>query len=368
MTVTGRPWLIYGAYGYTGRLLLAEAVRRGEAPIVGGRDAGKVAALAAEHGLPQRVFGVDDPAAVQEGVQGVALVLNAAGPMVATAGPLAEACLTAGAHYIDVTAETTALQAVHALGERARAAGVVLLPAAAYDVVPSDSLAAHVVAQLPQARQLDIGIWSLPQPSRGTLRTVADMLRRGGLRRRNGRLEPYRVGRGVRRLAFPAGRRWALPVPWGDLITAYHSTGVPDITVYLALKPSDFALALAIGPVGRWLFRLAPAVRAFERTLSRGVAGPPLAVREAGRGWFWAAATGADGQRCEAWLETAEGYRFTSWAAVEIAQRVMGGAVPPGAWTPAQAFGPDFVLSVPGSRRFAALETAGMLQPSLGER
>lgn len=350
MKHSARPWMVYGANGYTGGLLVAEAVRRGEAPIVAGRNAAAVARVAAEHGLPHRVFALDDPAVTRAALADVALVLNAAGPMVATAGPLAGACVAAGAHYVDVTAEVDALHQIAALDGAARDAGVTLLPAAGYDVVPSDCLAAHVVAGVPEARRLEIGIWSLPQPSRGTLRTVADMLRRGGWRRRGGRLERYRVGRGARRLTFPPGRRWALPVPWGDLVTAHRSTGVPDITVYLALKPADFALGLLAGPVGPWLFRARWATRLFERLLSKGVAGPPLDVRTTGRGWFWARATGAGGEQRSAFVETPEGYRFTELAAVEVATRVLAGQAPHGMTTPAKAFGADFVVGVPGCR------------------
>lgn len=348
--LASRPWLIYGANGYTGRLLVSEAIRRGASPIVAGRREAEVAAVAKAHGLPSRVFSLDDPAAVRSGLQDVSLVLNAAGPMVYTAGQLAQACVAAGSHYMDVTAEIDALQIVHALDGPARTAGVTLVPAAGYDVVPSDCLAARVVAAVDDAQSLDIGIWSLPQPSRGTLRTVADMFRRGGWRRRQGRLERFRVGRGARRLWFPPGWRWALPVPWGDLVTAHVQTGVPDITVYLALKPSDFALCLVAGPLGPWLFRSRRVSRFLERLLCPDGDGPSQDIRTHGRGWFWARATGADGRSRSAYLETPEGYRFTALAAVEAALRVHQGRTPAGALTPAQAFGSDFVQDLPGCR------------------
>lgn len=358
-----RPWLIYGAYGYTGRLLVDEAVRRGHTPVLAGRDPERLREVAGPHRLATRVFGLDD-GDIAQGVAGVSLVLNAAGPMVDTAPALAAAAVAAGAHYVDVTAEPAALEAVAALDEAARAAGVTLLPAAGYDVIPSDCLARHVTTRLPDPRALEIGIWALPQPSRGTLRTVADMLRRGGLRRRGGELQRCRVGPGMRRLAFPPGRRWALAVPWGDLITAHHSTGVPDITTYLALRPRDVALALVVGPLGPRMFRWPWAVRAFELALSLGRPGPDAAVRATGRGWFWARATDADGHRHEAWLETPEGYRFTQLAAVRVVEGVLAGGAPTGFTTPAAAFGAELIAAIPGCRIIEPAATGGARRTS----
>ena len=99
------PWMIYGANGYTGELIAREAVSRGLKPVLAGRTAAKVEALAASLGLQARVFDLENAAATSSGVQGMGLVLHCAGPFSATAAPMMAACLAVRAHYLDITGE-----------------------------------------------------------------------------------------------------------------------------------------------------------------------------------------------------------------------------------------------------------------------
>src|ERR1700722_9350476 len=98
-------YLIYGANGYTGGLIARSAVARGHRPIVAGRNAAAVTALAGELGVEGRCFSLDDPAALDAGLEGMTIVLHCAGPFAHTARPMAEACLRRGVHYLDVTGE-----------------------------------------------------------------------------------------------------------------------------------------------------------------------------------------------------------------------------------------------------------------------
>jgi short subunit dehydrogenase-like uncharacterized protein len=144
-------WMIYGANGYTGRLIARLAVQRGERPILAGRDAAAVGALAAELDLPHRAVSLHDAAGLREALSGVAVVAHCAGPFDLTAAPMVEACLATGTHYVDITGEIGVFEAVFARDDDARAAGVVLLPGAGFDVVPTDCLAAMLHAALPTA-------------------------------------------------------------------------------------------------------------------------------------------------------------------------------------------------------------------------
>ena len=128
------PVVVYGAYGHTGRFVTAELVRRGLVPVLSGRDAGKLAALGAEYpDLEQRPAAIDDPAALRAALEGVAAVINTAGPFLDTAGALAAAAVRAGVHYLDVSAEQQNVAALHRdLGDAARAAGVAVVPAMAF--------------------------------------------------------------------------------------------------------------------------------------------------------------------------------------------------------------------------------------------
>src|SRR5437762_9987666 len=150
-------WLLYGANGYAGELAARRAVEGGERPVLAGRRAEEVGRLAGALGLEHRVFGLDDGAAVEKGLSGMAAVLHCAGPFSRTAMPMAEGCLRARAHYLDITGEIEVFEALAARGEEARQTGVSLLPGVGFDVVPSDCLAAHLHRRLPTATHLALG-------------------------------------------------------------------------------------------------------------------------------------------------------------------------------------------------------------------
>jgi len=352
-------WAIYGAYGYTGRLIAAEAVARGERPVLAGRDAARLERVAAELGLEWRAFGLEDPARLARAIEPFDLVVHAAGPFVRTSAPMVRACLAGRTHYLDITGEIPVLEATYGRDAEARTAGVALLPAVGFDVVPSDCLAAWVAARVGQPAELEIAIAPSGQASAGTTKTVLASLagrRSLGLVRRGGRLVERRIGK-TRRVRFSDGReREALVgIPWGDLASAYRTTGARDITVLMASRP--MARLAALAPVLGRVLAARPIARLAEAAVGRWVRGPDERARREGRSLLWAHAGSADGRTVEAWMETAEGYRFTALAAVECARRVLA-ARPVGALTPAGAFGPDLALAVPGTRRFDSLEKA----------
>src|SRR5437870_5810350 len=174
-------FLIYGANGYTGSLIARAAVARGHRPALAGRNAEALAALARELGLERRTFPLDKPAAVEEGIEGVRVVLHCAGPFARTFQPMADACLRRRAHYLDITGEVAVFEALASRTAEARAAGVMLLPGAGFDVVPTDCLAAHLKRRLPSATDLALGFSSLGRISRGTATTIVENIHRGGL-------------------------------------------------------------------------------------------------------------------------------------------------------------------------------------------
>jgi len=336
------PLLVYGAYGYTGELIARHAVERGLAPILAGRDAAKLAPLAKELGCEARTFGLGDPAALRRGIAGAGVVLHCAGPFVHTFQPMAEACLAAGLHYLDITGEGPVFRAASALGPTAERAGVMLLPGAGFDVVPTDCLALHLARRLPGARTLVLAFQTRGGVSRGTARTAltfADLPAADPRRHKAART--FDLGEG--------------PVPcasiaWGDLVTAPRSTGIEDVAVYMAAPRRTSAL-LGLLPY------LAPALRLpgvgplASALLTRGRAGPDAARRACGRALVYGEATDAEGKRVAARLRLVEGYTFTALSAVELAVRALAGDARPGWQTPASAYGPDLVLSIPGSSR-----------------
>lgn len=343
-------WMIYGANGYTGELAAREAVDRGLAPILAGRNAAAVGRLARELGLPSRVFSLDDPQGTAAELYGVQAVLHCAGPFVHTSAPMVNACLATGAHYLDITGEIAVFESVLSRGEEARKAGVVLLPGVGFDVVPSDCLAARLAAALPDATELALAFDTAGgSVSRGTMKTMIESLPGAGAVRRNGEIVPVPVAFDVREIDFgpPAGKRWAMTIPWGDVSTAYHSTGIPNIRVFSGTPPSQIRRMKRLAP----LLPLAgwgPVKRLALRWVDKKVTGPSEQVRETARIHLWGEVRNAAGRTVTATLETPEGYRFTAFSSVAAVERLLQGTVPPGAWTPSRAFGADFVNGIPG--------------------
>ena len=343
-------FLIYGATGYTGSLVAREAVRRERRPILAGRSADKVVALAAELRLEHRAFALDSPAVIAEGIRGVRAVLNCAGPFSRTAGPLAGACLAAGTHYLDITGEAAVLEALAARDGEARAAGVVLLPAVGFDVVPSDCLAGHLKRRLPTATRLVLAFRSSGRMSRGTALTALERAADGGLVRKNGVLTPVPTAWKTRRIDFGDGPVKAISIPWGDVVTAYSSTGIPDIEVYLAAPWGLRAGARLTRYLG-WLLRRKAVQNWVGRRIRSGPPGPTEAERRANSCDFWGEVADDECRSAAAHQHTPDGYDLTVQSSLAAVAGVLSGTAAPGYHTPATAFGPDFVLGLPGVTR-----------------
>jgi saccharopine dehydrogenase (NAD+, L-lysine-forming) len=336
-------WMIYGATGYTGQLVAELARQKGQAPLLAGRSEEKLRPLAARLDLPFRAFPLE-----KADLKGVSLVLHCAGPFSQTSKPMVDACLAARAHYLDVTGEIEVFEAVFARENEAREAGIALLPGAGFDVVPSDCLAALLKQKLPSATELELAIAPSGGTSPGTLKTIVESIPKGGLVRRGGKLLRVPPAWRVREIPFADKPRSAMSIPWGDVATAYRSTGIPDITVYLAAKRAAI-LGMRLSRVAAPLLGLGPVQRFLKARIEERVRGPSAEQRGRGSVQLWGRVS--DGARAfEQTLQTPEGYAFTAESAVECAKRVLAGAVAPGAWTPSMAFGAGFAASLPGVR------------------
>lgn len=349
MVMTG-PWLLYGANGYTGQLVARLAVALGHRPILSGRNADAVCTLAEELGLERRLFSLDAPTRIDEALQGMGLVLHCAGPFSRTSRPMADACLRTRTHYLDLTGEVAVFEALAARDGEAHAAGVMLLPGCGFDVVPSDCLAVHLHDRLPGARRLALAYASSGGMSRGTATTALEGLGTGGLVRRGGVLTPVPSAWKTRRIDFGDGPRTVVSIPLGDLSTAWRSTGIPDIEVYFAASPGVRALALASRYFGAVLGSAAVR-RHLTARVRAGAPGPTEEERRRGRGFVWGEVEDDEGRHAVSRLATPEGYTFTARAALAVVEQVLGGRARPGFQTPARAYGPDFVLGIPGVTR-----------------
>ena len=341
--------LVYGAYGYTARLFLPRLKQLGVDFVVAGRDAARTETIGAELGVPSRVFALDDPQRVDQGLEGIGVVLNAAGPFMYTTGPMLDGCLRKGVHYLDLSGEVEPLSRAAEAGELARHLGLMVLPAIGFDVVPSDCLAVHVASRLKGATRLTLHIAASNLMSHGSGVTLAENIGIPVHTRRNGRLEQMRLRTQMRWVDFGSGQRPTVAVSWGDIVTAYHSTGIQNIEVYF--EATSFRLAaVAINQYWGWLLRSAAANAWFRAYAGQLPAGPTEEERARERSTIVVEAESAT-RVVRSRIETPEAYQFTAATVTRIVRDVMAGHRRPGFQTPAKLFGPDFVLEFEGVTR-----------------
>jgi short subunit dehydrogenase-like uncharacterized protein len=339
--------LIYGANGYTGSLIAKTAPEYGLSPVLAGRHEQAVREVAKQLGLEHRAFPLTDAAAQ---LDDIAVVLHCAGPFSQTYAPLVNACIARQVHYLDITGEIAVFEAIAELDGQARAANVMLLPGVGFDVVPTDCLAAHVATRVPNAKRLYIGISGSGRLSRGTMTTALEKSGAGGQVRRGGRIVSVPAAWRTREIDFGDGLMTAVTIPWGDVATAFHSTGIGDIETYAAV-PAGTRSALK---ASRWLggiLRNNAVQKWLRRRIRNGPAGPSARELAHGRTRVWARAENDEGVAFESVIVGPNGYRLTAHAALRAARNALGGNAPTGFKTPSRAYGADFVLEIPGTTR-----------------
>ncbi|HVG34171.1 MAG TPA: saccharopine dehydrogenase NADP-binding domain-containing protein [Pyrinomonadaceae bacterium] len=343
-------FLLYGANGYTGELVARLAHERGLRPLLAGRDAAKIKPLATALGFDYVSFSLDDAQAVDAALKSVPVVLHCAGPFSRTSQPMADGCLRTGTHYLDITGEIAVFEALAARRAEAEAAGVMLLPGVGFDVVPSDCLAAHLKRRLPSATRLTLAIQGLGRISHGTATTMVENINRGGIVRRDGRLTPVPSAWRTRAVDFGRGPVKATTIPWGDIATAFRSTGIPNIEVYAAIPSAArrmMKLSRGLGP----LLATAPVQRFLKNRIKAQPAGPSAEERTRGKSFVWGEVSDDAGQQKRSRLSGPEGYTLTAMTALAIVERVLGGVAPAGFQTPSLAYGADFILEIEGVSR-----------------
>jgi short subunit dehydrogenase-like uncharacterized protein len=345
-------FLIYGSYGYTGRLIIERATREGLQPILAGRDEKLLRAQSERYKLEYRAFSLDETLKLDSALHEVDAVLHCAGPFVHTYRQMAEACLRTKRHYVDISGEIAGFEALAEMDGRAKEAGIMLLPGGGFDVVPSDCLAAHLKQKLPSASQLRLFIRGVGMgASRGTAKSAVENMQRGGMVRKDGRLLQVPPAWSVREQDFGHGPRKVVSIGWGDVSTAYYSTGIPSIETYFAFPNSYINVLRSMRVIGPLLYNR-PAKNFLKFLINTFTKpGPREENRKKAFAILVGEVTDPQGTLAVSKLISPEGYTCTALTTVQIMKRILNGETRSGFQTPSLAYGADFILQFEGVTR-----------------
>lgn len=348
-TANEKQIMIYGAYGYTGELIARKAVAKGLKPILSGRSAAKLQPLSSELGLAAMAISLDNEEALKQALKNISVVIHCAGPFSATAAPMMRACIETGTHYQDITGEMDVYRAAHALGAEAKAAGVVLCPGTGFDVIPTDCLAAALNETMSNATHLTLGFDSDSGLSPGTAKTSIESLGVGGAVRRNGKIEITPHGELTRRINFGRGEKFAVAIPWGDVATAYYSTEIPNIEVYIPMSPRRAKKMRKLNGF-RWLLRMGWVQNWLKGKVGKNVRGPTENQRAEQKTWVWGEIRNdRRGERRVGRITIANGYDVTVNGSLAVMEHLLSYRGEGGYFTPSKLCGHELVEKLPGS-------------------
>lgn len=319
-------------------------------PILAGRNEQAIRRLANELQLPYRVVNLEDRAQLENVLKEVDLVLHTAGPFQHTAKAMMEACIATHTHYIDITGEIPVFEMARQYSDRAFEAGVMIMPGTGFDVVPTDCTALYLKNRLPDAVSLQLAFASVGGGlSHGTVNTMIMGLGEGGAVRENGRIVQKPLGHKGMWVVFGVKRLFVMTIPWGDVSTAFYTTGIPNIETYTGISPKIYKV-LKIQKLFNWLLKTKFVREYAQKKLKQRPAGPTPEMRAVASSLVWGRVQNAAGQTLETTLQTPDGYTLTAHSSLLIVQKILGGNFKTGCQTPAAVYGENLVLEIPGSK------------------
>lgn len=343
--------LLYGANGYTGQLIARYAKEHQLQPILAGRNEQEITALATALQLPYKILSLDNSQQLKETLADVAVVIHAAGPFRYTAKQMVEACIETGTHYIDINGDISVFEFIKRYDEKAKAANVMLLPGAGFDVTPTDCIALSLKKQLPDAAHLEIAFVAMGgQISHGTATTMAGKAGEGGVVRENGQFVKKPLGHKGKWIEVDGKKLFVMTIPWGDISTAYVSTGIPNIETYTGIKPSVYRI-MKFQFLFNWLLRTKFVRGLIQNKINQNPAGPADEKRAAGKTYIVGKVSNAAGKEVTGKIVCADGYTVTALGCVLITQKILAGNCKAGYQTPAAVYGEQFIFEIEGTKR-----------------
>lgn len=342
-------FLLYGANGYTGRLIAKYAAEYGLQPLLAGRNEDAIKALAGQLGLPYAIFDLSNTTQLKTALGQVKVVVHAAGPFADTALQMIDACLQTGTHYLDINGDISVFEKIKSLDAIAKEKNIMLLPGVGFDVVPTDCMALRLKNKFPDATYLKLAFASIGGGvSHGTAMTIVSKLGESGAARENGRIVKKPLGEKGMWVDFGTRKIFVMSIPWGDVSTAYFTTGIPNIETYTAVKPAAYRF-LKLQSLFNWLLRTEAIKNIIRRQIKRRPAGPDDEMRSKAKSLVWGEARNDSGKTVSDHFSCADGYTLTALSSLIIAKKVLGGNFKPGYQTPAACYGENLVMEIPGT-------------------
>lgn len=341
--------VVYGSYGYTGSLIVERCKEQQLNIILAGRNESKLKAQSRATGYSYQTVEIKETEKLVGLLKPAALVIHCGGPFQFTARHMIEACLETKTHYTDITGEIGVFELIASYDLKAKEAGIMLLPGAGFDVVPSDCLAAHLKKRLPNATHLELAFaTSGAGSSRGTSKTAVLGLGEGSLVRHKGKITKAPLHQGLKEIDFGKFKTISARIPWGDVSTAYYSTGIPNIEVYMGIN-EKVARMIKLSRFFNWLLKKRW-LKGFLLKKIDQTTGPDEGKRENAKSYL-VGSVWNDTQKAQTQLVAPNGYTLTALSSVSITNKILVGNFKTGFQTPSLAYGSDLILEFEGVER-----------------
>lgn len=344
-------FLLYGANGYTGKLIAKLAATYNLQPILAGRTEAYIKPLADELQLPYRIIDLDNKEQLEKALSEVKLVLHAAGPYVQTAKQMIEACLQTAVHYIDINGDITVFEMLKKFDAVAKEKNIMVMPGVGFDVVPTDCIALRLKNKMPDATHLKLAFASIGGGlSHGTATTMADKIGEGGAVRENGIIVRKPLGQKGMWVNFGEKKLFVMTIPWGDISTAYTTTGIPNIETYTGITPKVYRV-LKFQWAFNWLLRTDFVRNIIRKKIKARPAGPSDEQRKKSYSLVWGEVSNASEKRIATPISCFDGYTLTAHSSLVIAKKILEGNYKPGYQTPAGCYGENLIMEIPNSKQ-----------------
>ena len=349
-------FLLYGANGYTGQLIAKLSATYDLHPILAGRNEEAIRQLADELQLPYRIIDLNNTEQLQTTLKEVSLVLHAAGPFQLTARQMMTACIATNTHYIDITGEIPVFEMARQMNQSAVEAGIMLMPGVGFDVVPTDCMALFLKNQLPDADSLQLAFATVGGGlSHGTATTMVMGLGESGAVRENGKIVNKPLGHkgmwiNISELNAKKQKLFVMTIPWGDISTAYFTTGIPNIETYTGISPKIYHF-LKLQRAFNWLLKTSFVRKYAIKKINGKPAGPTDEARAKSSSLVWGKVQNKQGKTVQAAMKVKDGYTLTAHSSLLIVQKILTGNFKAGYQTPAAVYGEDMILEIPDTKR-----------------